>query len=332
MTDQKTKKKPAPSKKSKPAPSFKSNLWKAAVGMAILSFIVVCAGIIAHFLLSPSAVPTKESPQKSKTVSKGPKQKPLHFEIYPKEEMVTRKRDMPPPDTAGATRPKVALIIDDLGYDSRIFRKFIDLNIVMTLSVLPHSPLRKKIPDEARKRGLEVMLHLPMEPVEYPTANPGPGTLLVSMTPDELIKQLEANLQSVPFIKGVNNHMGSRMTAISTQMYQIFSILKKKDLYFIDSRTTKETLCKPSARLLQISFGERDVFLDHNLEPGAIRRQIDRLIDLAVEHGEAIGIGHPHRLTYTILREKLPDLQKRVELVPASAVTHPVGVTTASVR
>ena len=107
------------------------------------------------------------------------------------------------------------------------------------------------------------MLHLPMEPSEYPMVNPGPGALLSSMSADELIAQLKKDLQSVSSIKGVNNHMGSKMTQHSAQMYQIFSILKKEGLYFIDSRTTSKTLCKPSARLLQVPFAERDVFLDH---------------------------------------------------------------------
>ncbi|MBU4414329.1 MAG: divergent polysaccharide deacetylase family protein, partial [Proteobacteria bacterium] len=125
---------------------------------------------------------------------------------------------------------------------------------------------------------------------------------------------------AIPFIKGVNNHMGSKMTTSSTQMYQIFSILKKRNLFFIDSLTTSESLCKPSARLLQLPFAQRDVFIDHIQDPDFIRKQINLLIRIADKHGEAIGIVHPHIITYNILRELLPELQKKVQLVPASQI------------
>jgi hypothetical protein len=119
--------------------------------------------------------------------------------------------------------------------------------------------------------------------------------------------------------------MGSKMTAESSQMYQIFSILKKRGLYFVDSRTTAETLCKPSARLFQIPFAQRDVFLDHLVEVEFIRKQLKELVRIAQRNGYAVGIGHPHSLTYQVLREMLPDLQKKIRLVPASEIVHPVG-------
>jgi polysaccharide deacetylase 2 family uncharacterized protein YibQ len=161
-----------------------------------------------------------------------------------------------------------------------------------------------------------------MEPIEYPHVDPGPGTLLTSMTPDQLIGQLKENLDAVPHVKGVNNHMGSKMTAASNQMYQIFSILKKRNLYFIDSRTSAQTLCKPSARLLQIPFAQRDVFLDHSQEPQFIRKQVKELIRIARRNGYAVGIGHPHSATYEVLHEMLPELTKAVQLVPASKIVH----------
>jgi hypothetical protein len=145
------------------------------------------------------------------------------------------------------------------------------------------------------------------------------------MTPDQLLHQLEIDLDAVPFIKGVNNHMGSRMTAESSQMYQIFSILKKRGLFFVDSRTTGNTLCRPSARLFQIPFAQRDIFLDHKQDKEFIRRQIKKLVQIAKHNGQAVGIGHPHSITYKVLREMLPDIQKEVQLVPTSEIVHPLG-------
>jgi len=169
------------------------------------------------------------------------------------------------------------------------------------------------------------MLHLPMEPFEYPHIYSGPGTLLTTMTPDELIDQLNADLAAVPFISGVNNHMGSKMTANSDQMNQIFTILKKKRLFFIDSRTTAESIGKPSARLFQVPFSERDVFLDHIQESEVIKKQIRHLIQIAYEKGQAIGIAHPYPITYDVLLEELPNIKKDVQLVSASelvAIVH----------
>jgi polysaccharide deacetylase 2 family uncharacterized protein YibQ len=219
----------------------------------------------------------------------------------------------------------VALILDDLGYDKKIAQKFAQLNVVLTFSILPHSPFQQRIARLARSKGLEIMIHMPMEPVEYPEVDPGPGTLLTSMSPDELIDQLDQNLNTLPGVKGVNNHMGSRLTSESTQMYQIFSVLKQRGLFFIDSRTTAESLCEPSAHLFQVPFAQRDVFIDHYLKPDFIRNQIKELIRIAKKNGEAVGIMHPHSMTLQVLQEMLPDLKGQVRLVPASKIVRPIS-------
>ena len=138
------------------------------------------------------------------------------------------------------------------------------------------------------------------------------------------MRVLEKNLGAVPHIRGVNNHMGSRLTAKSEQMYQVFSTLKRYGLYFIDSRTTDESVCRPSARLFQIPFGQRDVFLDHRQDPAYIRKQIRELVRIALRKGEAVGIGHPHLSTYNVLREELPALRRQVEIVPPSQIVRPL--------
>ena len=304
-----------------------ANLFKIFASVFLLLVFVAAVGFLAGHLLS--SIPDKHSaelmrprltPEQPGSGSYLPR-----FEIFPEEE-TSDVRPIPRhtiPQPNGL--PKVAIIIDDLGYDSRIVQKFLDMNVTITLSILPHSPLQKKIAKAAHDKGLEAMLHLPMEPVEYPSIDPGPGALLVSMSPDELIRQLEKNLMAIPYISGVNNHMGSKLTTVSPKMRQVFTILKKRGLFFIDSRTTKDTLCKSSARLLQIPFAERDVFLDHVLEPAAIRKQINYLIQVAEKHGEAVGIAHPHTITFNILKDELPNLENKVRLVPASEIVHLIG-------
>ena len=309
----KTKQKKIFSSKDK---AKKTYLKKAIAGLSLLVLLVLVAGFLAHHILLRKQ---PVQPVKKKQTFKTPV-----FEIYPKEEKVLRKPDYKPkPMPKGL--PKVAIIIDDIGYERRVAEKFLSLDAVLTFSVFPHSPFQQRIIRKAHAKGFEIMLHLPMEPDEYPEVDPGPDALLTSMSPDELIDQLNKNLDAVPLIKGVNNHMGSKMTTESTQMYQIFSVLKKRGLFFVDSRTTSESICKPSARLLQVPFAQRDVFLDHVQEPDFIRRQLKELIRIAEIHGTAIGIAHPHLVTYEIFREELPELQKKVRLVPASSIVQIIG-------
>jgi polysaccharide deacetylase 2 family uncharacterized protein YibQ len=292
-------------------------LKRALLGLSLLVLLVAAASYLtARFVTNP-----KESAQQAPLVSKKILSPPQVFEIYPKENgVIPHSEPILTPTMPSDTLPKVAIIIDDIGYDKYIVKKFIDLDAPLTFSMLPFSPFEKEISRAARQKGIEIMLHLPMEPMEYPIVNPGPGALLSSMSADELIAQLKKNLQSVSNIKGVNNHMGSKMTQHSAQMHQIFSILKKEDLYFIDSRTTSKTLCKPSAMLLKVPFAERDVFLDHIPESDFIEKQLKRLIQTARKQGYAIGIGHPHSETHRVLKKMLPKLKKKVRLVPASQI------------
>ena len=326
------RKKKRPSKKRK-KPSFRNSLSKAVAALAILAVLVTAIGVLVYHLAPPKKTPADLPVSKAAKSGQPPVTKKQTFEIYPEEKKPARRElakinipkappeNIPVPDEK---LPLVALIVDDLGYDKKIAKKFLALNVNLTFSILPHSPFQNEIARLASSKGIEIMLHLPMEPVEYPDVNPGPGTLLSSMSPDELISQLEDDLNALPGITGVNNHMGSKLTAESTQMYQIFSILKQRGLFFIDSRTTSDSMGRPSARLLQIPFAERDVFIDHYLKPNFIRKQIKELIRIARSNGAAVGILHPHSTTYQILREELPELQNQVQLVSASKIAHPV--------
>ncbi|CAB1084948.1 Possible divergent polysaccharide deacetylase [Olavius algarvensis Delta 1 endosymbiont] len=326
MAKRKPTRKKKVSKKPRKKKRFDKSLQKAFVALAGLFVLVVLAGVTARWLIAPAkplqprSVPVKTAPAAKRPIDKIPT-----FEIYPKKESLPEKKLIKPPAVGKKRLPLVAIIIDDLGYDKKIAEQFSSLQAEITFSILPHSPFQERITRLSRDQGLEVMLHLPMEPMEYPAVDPGPGTLLTSMTPDQLIHQLKENLKAVPDAKGVNNHMGSKMTAESNQLYQIFSILKKKGLYFIDSRTSPQTICKPSARLLQIPFAQRDVFLDNRQEARFIREQVKKLIAIARRNGYAIGIGHPYAATYDVLREMLPEIQKEVQLVPASKIANYLG-------
>jgi len=342
------KKKPATAKRRR-KPQSKSlprgTGFKIGLALVLLVGIVVGAGLLLHRYLPPTpgkapvvdrsrtpASAPKARPKTPPTTKTTPlpkaaaeKVQPPVYEIYPEKEAADRPRTPVPPDRPATGKPRVAIIIDDIGYDRGLARKFLAFKVPLTFSVLPDSPFGDTLVKEIQAQGQELMLHQPMEPREYPDVNPGPGALLSSMTADELIAQLERNLDQLPGVKGVNNHMGSQLTTESTRMYQVFSVLKKRNLYFVDSRSTADTICRPSARMFQVRFAERDIFLDHLQEAAFMRKQFRLLIKEAQKHGQAVAIAHPHRLTVDMFRKMLPELQKQVQLVPASEIVHLLG-------
>ena len=218
----------------------------------------------------------------------------------------------------GDVRPRIAIIIDDLGYDSDIALSFIQLDLLLSFSVLPSAPFTGLIVCEAKKEGCEILLHLPMEPKKYPSVNPGPGALLLSMDEEEIRRILDQDLKEIPGARGVNNHMGSSFTEDHDKMLVVLRELKKRNLYFIDSRTSNSTVGFSLARKIGVLTAKRSVFLDNDLGPGAIRMQMERLLNMAKHTGAAIGIGHPYQETLRILKEYCSILKTEYRLVPVS--------------
>jgi len=260
---------------------------------------------------------------KNKKPANGLMEKSLQSIVYEIFEDVDQNhvKKKPVLPEVGDDIPRVAIIIDDIGYDRQMAMELCNLDPGITFSVLPFSPFGRSISQKLHAKGAQIMLHLPMEPVEYPEVNPGPGALLSSMTPDRLLDQLRKNLEDVPGAVGVNNHMGSKLTAESDKINQIFTILKKKDLFFIDSRTSPVSQGKASARLLNLKFAQRDVFLDNIQDITYITGQLRSLIRIAKKHGTAIGIGHPYKATLQTLEIELPKLKGKIRIVPASTLT-----------
>ena len=326
----KNKRSPARKKTDKP----KGRTGDRIVTLLTTSFFVAFAVFVAYVLLHPGTIdkPVKSASKPTEKVVplKIARFEKPDFEIFPAEPILSRRAAATPkavqkesrkvPPVPLDQRPVLVIIIDDFGYDMEMAKKFLALDQNLTCAVLPHSVYFRQIAELARKSGHEVMLHQPMEPVEYPLVDPGPGALLTAMTPDERIKQLNDNIDLIPGISGVNNHMGSKTTTMSDEMNQIFTVLKRRGLFFVDSRTTAATLSLSSARLFNVPFAERDVFLDHVRKASEIRAQLDHLATIAEVHGKALGIGHPYEVTFQVLKDALPDLKKRVRLIPASEI------------
>jgi polysaccharide deacetylase 2 family uncharacterized protein YibQ len=218
----------------------------------------------------------------------------------------------------GAARPKIAIIIDDLGYDSNIAFSFTKLDLLLSYSVLPSAPFSGIVAREANKEGCEILLHLPMEPKKYPSVNPGPGALLLSMDAEEIRRILDQDLKEIPEARGVSNHMGSSFTEDHEKMLIVLTELKKKNLYFIDSRTSSNSVGFSMARKIGLLAAKRSVFLDNDPGPRAIRMQMERLLNMAKHRGTAIGIGHPYKETLKILKKYYSILKTEYRLVRVS--------------
>jgi uncharacterized protein len=213
---------------------------------------------------------------------------------------------------------KIAIVIDDLGYDRHIAQEFIDLQAPLTLSFLPQAPHAKEMALLAREKGKETLLHLPMEPLDYPRTNPGPGALLLSMSATEIIQIIDNDFKEFPFVPGANNHMGSRFTENREKMAPVLEYLKKRNLFFLDSLTTAQSVVPSLAEDLGVKYLQRNIFLDNEIAEGPIRQQLEKLIRLAQARGFAVGSGHPYPLLIQVLRDQLPSIKDRVEIVSLS--------------
>jgi len=220
------------------------------------------------------------------------------------------------------TPPKVAIIIDDVGFDVDLARSFLDLKSPLTLSILPTAPHAQAIAREAMGKGAEVLLHLPMEPKESNGDGPGSGALLEKMGEEEFVETLNGHLSRIPGIKGVNNHMGSLLTEREDKMALLFRELKKRHLFYVDSRTTPQTVASRVATEMKVPVASRSVFLDHDLSQEAMKVQWERLLAMARQHGHAVVIAHPHRETLVFLREHLQDLRSEARLVRVADIVN----------
>ncbi len=217
--------------------------------------------------------------------------------------------------------PRIAIVIDDLGGENKISQELLRWDLPITFSILPFAPFSKTLAREAHRKGKEVILHLPMEPHGYPEVRPGEGVLLEEMDETSFLRQLSKDIEAVPYIKGVSNHMGSRLMEDPDKMKIVFSELKRRGLYFLDSRTTPQTIGLQVAQSVGLKAMERNIFIDNSLAEEDIKRQLEQLVQFSISNGTAIGIGHPHPSTVKFLKEILPKMkEKGIELVPLSAV------------
>ncbi len=202
--------------------------------------------------------------------------------------------------------PKVAIIIDDLGLNLSIANALLDLEIPLSFSILPGLAYSEEIARRAHFSNRDVLFHIPMEPQKYPEIDPGPYSLLSSMGPKTLEKTLKEGLASIPYVIGANNHMGSKLTEDKWAMRLVLGHLKKLGLFFIDSRTSSRSKAFQVARKMGLRTAKRNVFLDSERNRDFIVKQFRKLKISALSKGSSIGIGHPNRITLSVLKEVIP--------------------------
>jgi polysaccharide deacetylase 2 family uncharacterized protein YibQ len=237
----------------------------------------------------------------------------IALENLPTHELLFSHAPLPePPSIAQAHR--LVLVIDDMGENMQLARRLAALDVPVTFAVWPRASHTNATCSLARNNNLEILIHQPMEPLSYPKADPGPGALFVNM-PDVVIQAMVAdNIARVPGATGMNNHMGSRFTEDEHKMKDVLSVLRKHGLFFLDSATTPRSAVRGAAKRIGMPYVRRQVFLDNQTEVGAIRLQLEKAEKLALHHGQAIAIGHPHPETVQAIEEWLPTKNTTIEL------------------
>ena len=276
-----------------------------------LALLIVCiAGIVAVWLIPDgdrrSAPPP---PQASST------------QVKPEHAAEPEPVGSPPAVARKVERKKIAILIDDIGYDPGALRRLLAIEAPLAFSVLPHIPHSRSSAEAVHRAGKEVLLHLPMEPHGYPDRNPGRGALFASMTAREIRKTLEEDMKSVPRAEGVNNHMGSKFMEEREPLRVVFDVLDARGLYFVDSVTTDASVARELAAEKNLRFAPRDFFIDDAEDRGWARVHLERLLETRNEWNELLLIGHPYPETVAALEELIPQFKSRgIEFVPLSAL------------
>lgn len=291
--------------------------------------------VLLFFLLERPKKPTPVKPEvKPRVEQQAPRaqlpEKPLSPEKPEKTEKPTEptkpeKPSKPVPvqegdtTTAPIVKPPVAtgegtiaIIIDDMGSSLKEVRDLMAIGVPLTFSVIPGLREANQVAETAHAGGYDVMLHIPMEPQDYPTRRLESNGLLIAYPDDEIEKRMRGYFQTVPHAIGANNHMGSRFTEDRDKMRVVLEMLKSKRMFFVDSMTTPRSVGLSVSRELGLNAAARSApFLDNSQDVAAVKVQLGALERLARKRGSAIGICHPHRTTIQALAEELPRLRSR---------------------
>lgn len=236
--------------------------------------------------------------------------------LWPTEKKPAKEE--PPIKKIAPPKPgKVALVVDDMGSNLKALDALIGLEQRLTVAILPYGPYAAKTAEIARKNGLEVILHLPLESLNaHESEAYTQGLIRADMSRRTIRRMMEDNLDRVPHIRGVNNHMGSKGTADAPLMRLILTPIKERNLFFLDSMTSNRSVAANVAREMGIPTATRQVFLDDGGDVLSVKERLDELFRQARANGSAVGICHPHPQTLEALQEHF----RRLDVLGLEAV------------
>jgi len=229
--------------------------------------------------------------------------------------------DAPPPPPRPSGSGVLAIVIDDLGENVSFAEALARLPYPVTFAVWPQASHTRAVAQIGKKHGLDVIIHQPMEPDNYPRINPGPGVILTRMSDEEITRVLQKNIALVPEAIGINNHMGSKFTASTRGMRLVMGVLKEKGLFFLDSRTNARSAARAAAAEFGVPFVGRHVFLDNIAEENAVFHQLKKAESMALKNGIAVAIGHPHSATMAALRRFSQEAAPGLRMVSVASLT-----------
>jgi len=271
---------------------------------------------------APTAAPPRTSPEKAaakpKPIEEAALRPPPPLPAPSRVQPAWLRFAVPAPPRMG--RPLVAIVLDDLGLDRARTAEAIRLPGPVTTSFMTYATDLLEQTEAARRASHELLLHVPMEAVDR-REDPGPHALYTSLSRGEIVERLRWGLDRFGGYVGINNHMGSKFTADPQGMAAVIEELRDRGLLFLDSRTSAGSVGYRLAVADGVPRASRDVFLDDDLAPAAISRQLAEVEMVARRRGSAIAIGHAHDTTLAALRAWLPGLAgKGLVLAPLSAV------------
>ncbi len=262
----------------------------------------------------PHRVATTVAPRLSPTIKS---RTAVTSPLVPAERTVERPVERPSLGYQG----KIAIIIDDSGYNLDDCHNLASLTEPVTISILPNLEHSTDIAQCAHRIHKDVMLHLPLEPYVFKESYPRGYYITTTMSADAVMKRFREALASVPFAVGINNHTGSKATEDERLMSIIFAQLKERNMFFVDSLVTGKSICRSLAARKGMPFAERDVFLDNENRRDYIEQQFGLLVQEARKKGFAVAIGHTRPLTWQIVKEQTEKLGREgFELVPVEEI------------
>ena len=261
--------------------------------------VIFAAALIAAVFIIIERVEKKPEPRHEGIIQHTPES------VKEGKGKITKQR--PVQETPQKQCNHVAIIIDDIGFDLHALRLLAELPAPLAFSVLPYTPHSAEAIEYLHERKRELLLHLPMEPLSYPKEAPGPGALMVNMDEQQIRRQLDDDLAVVPYVSGVNNHMGSRFMEDFNRLSLLMEELKKRNLYFVDSRTTPNSKGLEAAVRTGIHFASRDIFIDHEHGYEAAFQNLLKVSRQDKGYSRPLLlIGHPHPDTIRAIKTIIP--------------------------